>query len=132
MAISYHIDTTNAIVREDWAGVITIGDIEEYWIKLGTDRTAMACGKSIVDARHGIVGFTKEELTGLTNALLEPVMRDLNWRVAIIVSKAHQYQFAHFHTVLSASFYDSKVVISLEDALSFVLKSNPPASPSFA
>ena len=106
MAITYEVDETAGLVREQWKGVISMEAMVVHWKQKLADPQVMRCRRTLVDVRESRFLFKGTELQRLVESILEPRLAGAGLRSAMLVKEPVQYgvanQFCAFFSRIGA------------------------------
>lgn len=127
MPITYKVDASLAVVFARWTGVITAQDVTEYMRTLLNDKQAIACGRSIADARECEIRIAGATLSDLVRSAVQPTLT--GWTAALLVSTPAQYGTARQVQVLTEKFMRTAVFTDEAAARAWITAARPSPTP---
>ncbi len=118
--ISYEIDNELGIVRTTWCGTITAEDLRRYWKEYLADPQVRAVRRSVADIRNADFKFSGKELSNVVNEVVMPLIKDLEWRVAIVVAQPVQYGVSNQFRVFAEVFNSSQIFYDPDEAIAWI------------
>lgn len=125
MPISYSIDREHRCIHETWTGEITAKDLGDYWRRFLADPVVMVIRRTIVDLRECRILFTGEELAGLVERIVLPILNGKSWRTAIVVGDLDQKEISRQYHVLAESYSRDSVFSTPEAAMTWMQTQSP-------
>jgi hypothetical protein len=109
-----------------WTGVITAEDVTAYLKALLKDKQAIACGRSLADARECEVRIAGATLSDLVRSAVQPALT--GWAAALLVSQPAQYGIARQFQVLTETFMRTAIFTDEASARAWITAA--PSSPT--
>ena len=125
MPISYSIDREHRCIHETWTGFITAKDLGDYWRHMLADPVVMVIRRTIVDLRECRILFSGEQLAELVESIVLPLLNGKNWRTALVVGDAVQYEITRQYHVLAESYSRDSVFSTPEAAMTWMQTQSP-------
>lgn len=122
MAISYLVDEGVGLVREKWAGDISLAEMVLHWRSKLADQKVMRCRRTLVDVRESRFTFQGAELQCLVESILEPELEGAGLRSAMIVKEPVQYGVANQFCAFFSRIGAVEIFQDEAEALEWILK----------
>jgi hypothetical protein len=121
MPISYLIHEQKGFIAETWSGDIASADLAAYWRKYLIDSDVLALRRTLVDMRRCRILFSGEELSNLVHGIVLPIIRDADWRTAIVVSDSVQFGVSRQYHVFAEAYSRDAIFDEPDAALKWLL-----------
>ena len=125
MPISYSIDREHRCIHETWTGMITAKDLGDYWRHILADPVVMVIRRTIVDLRQCRILFSGEQLAGLVEDIVLPLLNGKNWRTAIVLGDTNHFEMWRQYHVFAESYSNDSVFSTPEAALAWLRAQRP-------
>ena len=122
MPITYWIDETVTIIREEWSGDVSAEDLGDHWRRYLADPRVMMLRRTLVDLRNGIPAFTGTQLRDLITRIVDPVLKGRDWRTAIVVDTSPQFGTSRQYQVFAEHYSRDAIFHDLESAAKWLLR----------
>ena len=121
MPISYSIDHQKGYITERWSGDIAAADLSAYWRQYLTDPEVLALRRTLVDMRQCRILFSGEELSNLVHGIVLPIIKDADWKTAIVVKDSVQFGVSRQYHVFAETYSRDAIFDDAEAALKWLL-----------
>jgi hypothetical protein len=121
MPITYTIDPEKKLITEVWDGEISDKCLAAYWREYLADPAVLAIRRTLVDLRHANILFSGADLDFLIRSIVLPVLKDRDWKTAIVVENSTQFGVSRQYHVFADCYSKDAIFHNLEDAQSWLL-----------
>ena len=91
MPIQYEIDRECGIVRHEFTGAITVGELETYWRNFLSERELPQPLALFADMRRCNMEVHGEDIHAIVHTVIEPMLGDRRWIAAAVVGSTTEY-----------------------------------------
>jgi hypothetical protein len=121
MAIEYTIDHELGVILETWLGEIGASELASYWRRILVDPEVLALRRTLVDLRHGNIGFTGAELASMVKSIVIPMLGGKSWKTALLIEKPVQFGVSRQYQVFAETYSQDAIFHDPETAMRWLL-----------
>jgi hypothetical protein len=120
MPISYSVDTERRLIVETWNGDIAATDLETHWRHYLADPDVLAIRRTLVDLRQCRILFTGSQLSALVKKVVLPILKDADWKTAIVVDNPVHFGVSRQYHVFAESYSRDSIFSDPDAALTWL------------
>lgn len=110
------------IILSTWEGEVSADELATHWRVLLSDPDALRLRRSIADLRRATLRFTGEELRGLVNAIVVPMLAGRRWRTALVTASDENFGVSRQYQVFASYYSQDAIFRDLESARRWLLE----------
>ena len=123
MPISWSVDVERHVIRVKWRGIVTAGDLGNYFRKMMSDANALAICRCIADLRGAEIQLSGRDVQAVIRDVVRPLLGGRTWTSAIVADDAVAFGTSRQYEAYSQGFNRSAIFDDEVQALAWLLAS---------
>jgi hypothetical protein len=120
MPIQYEIDRECGIVRHEFTGAITVGELESYWRDFLSENELPRPLALFADMRQCKMDVHGEDIQAIVHTVIEPLLGERRWVAAAVVGSPSEYGVTKQFMVYSERCGVTEVFLDPNEALAWL------------
>jgi len=131
MPISWSVDAKRHVILVKWHGIVTAGDLGNYFKTMLTDASARAICRCIADLRGAEIQLSGGDVQAVIRDVVRPLLGGRTWTSAIVADDAVAFGTSRQYEAYSQGFNRSAIFDDEVQALTWLLNdaASGPADP---